>query len=109
MLGQIFIKSQNKIQDPAKLYKLIALINAEQWVLMGVKDKGDIYEGLLDKNADKTIKNTYGATAYQTVATPFADAKSIYDMMGKMLEPMGLKLDYAYIEQTRPVIADMLK
>ena len=44
MLGQIFIKSQNKIQDPAKLYKLIALINAEQWVLMGVKDKGDIYE-----------------------------------------------------------------
>src|SRR5579863_4624525 len=26
MLGQIFTKSQNKIQDPAKLYKLIALI-----------------------------------------------------------------------------------
>ncbi len=54
MLGQIFIKSQNKIQDPAKLYKLIALINAEQWVLMGVKDKGDIYEGLLEKNAEDT-------------------------------------------------------
>src|ERR1700676_665952 len=35
MLGQIFTKSQNKIQDPAKLYKLIALINAESWVLMG--------------------------------------------------------------------------
>src|SRR5688572_5181068 len=30
ILGQIFIKSQNKIQDPAKLYKLIALINAEE-------------------------------------------------------------------------------
>lgn len=54
MLGQIFTKSQNKIQDPAKLYKLIALINAEQWVLMGVKDKGDIYEGLLEKNAEDT-------------------------------------------------------
>lgn len=54
MLGQIFIKSQNKIQDPAKLFKLIALINAEQWVLMGVKDKGDIYEGLLEKNAEDT-------------------------------------------------------
>src|ERR1700752_2853040 len=26
ILGQIFTKSQNKIQDPAKLYKLIALI-----------------------------------------------------------------------------------
>lgn len=54
MLGQIFTKSQNKIQDPAKLYKLIALINAEQWVMMGVKDKGDIYEGLLEKNAEDT-------------------------------------------------------
>jgi type I restriction enzyme M protein len=54
MLGQIFTKSQNKVQDPAKLYKLIALINAEQWVLMGVKDKGDIYEGLLEKNAEDT-------------------------------------------------------
>jgi type I restriction enzyme M protein len=54
ILGQIFTKSQNKIQDPAKLYKLVALINAEQWVLMGVKDKGDIYEGLLEKNAEDT-------------------------------------------------------
>ena len=54
ILGQIFTKSQNKITDPAKLYKLIALINAEQWVLMGVKDQGDIYEGLLEKNAEDT-------------------------------------------------------
>ena len=54
ILGQIFIKSQNKIQDPAKLYKLIALIDAEEWILMGVKDKGDIYEGLLEKNAEDT-------------------------------------------------------
>lgn len=42
MLGQIFTKSQNKIQDPAKLYRLIDMINAENWVMMGVKDKGDI-------------------------------------------------------------------
>ena len=54
ILGQIFVKSQNKIQDPAKLYKLIALINAENWILMGVKDKGDIYEGILEKNAEDT-------------------------------------------------------
>jgi type I restriction enzyme M protein len=54
ILGQIFTKSQNKIQDPAKLYKLIALINAENWILMGVKDKGDIYEGILEKNAEDT-------------------------------------------------------
>lgn len=54
ILGQIFVKSQNKIQDPAKLYKLIALINAENWILMGIKDKGDIYEGILEKNAEDT-------------------------------------------------------
>lgn len=54
ILGQIFTKSQNKIQDPAKLYKLIKMIDAENWVMMGVKDKGDIYEGLLEKNAEDT-------------------------------------------------------
>jgi ankyrin repeat protein len=69
----------------------------------------EIVKLLLDKGADKTIKNKYGATAYDTVVTPFSDVKNTYDMMGKMLEPMGLKLDYAYIEKTRPEIAAMLK
>jgi type I restriction enzyme M protein len=54
MLGQIFVKSQNKIQDPAKLYKIIDMINTEQWVMMGSDVKGDIYEGLLEKNAEDT-------------------------------------------------------
>ncbi len=52
MLGQIFTKSQNKIQDPAKLYKLIQMIDGENWVVMGSDVKGDIYEGLLEKNAE---------------------------------------------------------
>ena len=54
ILGQIFTKSQNKIQDPAKLYKLIDMINLESWVVMGADVKGDIYEGLLEKNAEDT-------------------------------------------------------
>ncbi len=54
MLGQIFTKSQNKIQDPAKLFKLINLIDKEQWNLMGTDVKGEIYEGLLEKNAEDT-------------------------------------------------------
>jgi uncharacterized protein len=69
----------------------------------------EIVKVLLDKGADKTIKNKFGATPFETVAAPFDHTKNVYDMMGKMLEPMGLKLDYAYIEKTRPVIADMLK
>ncbi len=54
MLGQIFTKAQNKIQDPAKLYRLIDLIDKEQWATMGVDVKGTIYEGLLEKNAEDT-------------------------------------------------------
>ena len=54
MLGQIFTKSQNKIQDPAKLLKVINLIDKEQWSLMGADIKGKIYEGLLEKNAEDT-------------------------------------------------------
>ena len=69
----------------------------------------EIVQMLLDKNADKTIRNKYGATAYDNVAGSFEDLKNAYDMMGKMLGPMGLKLDYAYIQKTRPEIAEMLK
>jgi uncharacterized protein len=69
----------------------------------------EIVRMLLDKGADKTIKNKYGSTAYESVAGPFAEAKASYDALGKMLEPMGLKLDYAYLEKTRPEIAAMLK
>jgi len=54
MLGKIFTKAQNKIQDPAKLYRLIAMVDEEQWVMMGADVKGDIYEGLLEKNAEDT-------------------------------------------------------
>ena len=52
MLGVIFRKSQNKIQDPAKLRRLIELINAETWVGLDIDVKGEIYEGLLKKNAE---------------------------------------------------------
>ena len=54
MLGQIFTKSQNKIQDPSKLLKVINLIDKEQWSMMGADIKGKIYEGLLEKNAEDT-------------------------------------------------------
>lgn len=53
MLGTIFRKAQNKIQDPAKLRRLIVdLIDKEQWSSLGADVKGDAYEGLLQKNAE---------------------------------------------------------
>lgn len=69
----------------------------------------EIVKMLLDKGADKTIRNKYSQTAYESVAGPFADVKSSYEGLGKMLEPLGLKLDYAFLEKTRPEIAAMLK
>ena len=53
MLGLIFRKAQNKIQDPAKLRRLIVdLIDKEEWSSLSADVKGDAYEGLLQKNAE---------------------------------------------------------
>ncbi len=53
MLGIIFRKAQNKIQDPAKLRRLIVdLIDKEEWSSLEADVKGDAYEGLLQKNAE---------------------------------------------------------
>ena len=66
VLGQIFTKSQNKIQDPAKLYKVIDMVDKEQWSMMGADLKGKIYEELLEKNAEDTRS---GAGQYFTPRT----------------------------------------
>lgn len=69
----------------------------------------DIVELLLEKGADKTIRNSFGMTPYEAMVIPFGQVKDAYDMMGNILGPMGLKLDYVHIEKTRPEIAEMLK
>ncbi len=52
-LGVIFRKAQNRIQDPAKLKRLIVdLIDRENWSAAGVDIKGDAYEALLAKGAE---------------------------------------------------------
>lgn len=79
MLGQIFTKAQNKIQDPAKLSRLIGMIDETRWVTLGADVKGDIYEGLLEKNAEDTKS---GAGQY---FTPRALIRAIVECM--RLEP----------------------
>ena len=54
MLGAIFFKAQNRIQDPAKLARLVQMIDAESWISLDADTKGDLYEGLLQKNAEDT-------------------------------------------------------
>ncbi len=53
VLGVVFRKAQNKVQDPAKLKRLVVdLIGKENWSATGVDIKGDAYEELLAKGAE---------------------------------------------------------
>jgi type I restriction enzyme M protein len=54
MLGQIFTKAQNKIIDPIKLFRLIDMGDSTKRMMLGADVKGDIYEGLLERNAEDT-------------------------------------------------------
>jgi type I restriction enzyme M protein len=82
MLGQIFTKSQNKIQNPALLLKIIDMIDQESWVRMGADVKGDIYEGLLEKNAEDTKS---GAGQYFT-------PRALIWAMVECIRPQPLKI-----------------
>jgi type I restriction enzyme M protein len=75
MLGDIFRKAQNKIQDPAKLKRLISMIDEETWTGLDIDVKGEIYEGLLERNA-QDIKS--GAGQY---FTPRPLIKAIVEIM----------------------------
>jgi type I restriction enzyme M protein len=75
-LGVIFRKAQNRIQDPAKLKRLIVdLIDKENWSAAGVDIKGDAYEELLSKGAED-IKS--GAGQY---FTPRALIRAMVDVV----------------------------
>jgi type I restriction enzyme M protein len=59
MLEKIFTGAQNKINDSTKLKKLILLINEDNWTSTDVDVKGEIYEGLLQKNAENSGAGQY--------------------------------------------------
>ncbi len=52
-LGMIFSRAHNKIEEPSALRRIVHnLIGAENWLSMDRDVKGDLYEGLLAKNAE---------------------------------------------------------
>lgn len=76
LLGLIFRKSQNRFRDPAKLKRIVVdLIDPERWTTVDADVKGDVYEGLLEKNAADTKS---GAGQY---FTPRAVIKAMVDVM----------------------------
>jgi len=73
LIPVIFRKAQNRIQDPAKLRRLIQLIDEETWTGLDIDVKATVYEGLLEKNAQDTKS---GAGQY---FTPRALIKAMVD------------------------------
>ena len=63
ILGKIFQGASNKINNASILYRVVQMIDREKWVSMSSDVKGEIYEGLLQKNAED-IKS--GAGQYFT-------------------------------------------
>ncbi len=83
VIGVIFRKSQNKIQDPAKLKRLVSMINNETWLGLSVDVKSDTYEGLLQKNAED-VKS--GAGQYFT-------PRPLIDTIVEVMRPaIGMKI-----------------
>jgi len=75
LIPVIFRKAQNRIQDPAKLRRLIKMIDEETWTGLDIDVKATVYEGLLEKNAQDTKS---GAGQY---FTPRALIKAMVDVM----------------------------
>ncbi|MGA7674295.1 MAG: class I SAM-dependent DNA methyltransferase [Rhizomicrobium sp.] len=63
LIGVLFHGAQNKLSDPAKLKRVVSLIDKETWIGLNVDTKGEIYEGLLERNASE-VKS--GAGQYFT-------------------------------------------
>jgi len=81
VLGTIFRKAQNRIQDPAKLKRLVVdLIDKENWSATGTDIKGDAYEELLSRGAED-IKS--GAGQY---FTPRALIQAMVDCVDPTVE-----------------------
>lgn len=79
MLKKIFSGAQNKIHDSVKLRKLINLIDEENWTSKEYDVKGEIYESLLQKNAENS-----GAGQYFT-------PRSIISAMVECIQPQPME------------------
>ncbi len=69
----------------------------------------EIVKMLLEAHADKTVRNNFGHTPRQSVEGNFEEVKPVYEMMQQQLGSLGLQLDMAELEKSRPVIAIMLQ
>ena len=66
----------------------------------------EIVKMLLEKGCDTEVRNAFGSTALESGTQLFF--KPFYQQLEKQLGPLGLKLDYERLENTRPEIAQMI-
>ena len=77
LVGALFQKARNAIEDPASLQKLVNLIDEEEWLPLPVDVKGAIYEGLLERNAAEV----------KTGAGQYFTPRPLIDAMVRVVDP----------------------
>ena len=76
LVGTVYARARNGIEEPAHLHRLVRLIDAETWSAFGVDVKGAIYEGLLERTASD-VKS--GAGQYFTPRPVIAACVEVLD------------------------------
>lgn len=76
-LNQIYVNASTSIDEPANLEKIIKGIDALDWYSAKHEGLGDLYEGLLEKNANETKS---GAGQYFT-------PRPLIDIMVQLVDP----------------------
>ncbi|MFE9114850.1 class I SAM-dependent DNA methyltransferase [Streptomyces collinus] len=77
IVREIYTDSSTKVRNSASLHKLIAEIDAIDWYRARQNGLGDVYEGLIEKNAQES---RYGAGQYFT-------PRPVVDALVKVLKP----------------------
>lgn len=76
-ISSIYSKAVSNIEEPKNLEKIISKINEIEWYEAGKEELGDLYEGLLEKNAEEKKS---GAGQYFT-------PRVLIDVMTDLIDP----------------------
>ncbi|MFJ3620014.1 N-6 DNA methylase [Streptomyces iakyrus] len=79
IVREIYADSSTQVRNSASLHKLISEIDAIDWYRAKQNGLGDVYEGLIEKNAQES---RYGAGQYFT-------PRPVVDALVKVLKPSG--------------------
>ena len=96
MLGTIFRKAQNKIQDSARLESLIKMIDKEAWSTLPADVKGEIYEGLLECNA-QDVKGGAGETVRKNLLERY-DVHTLLRLPTGIFYAQGVKANVIFFD-----------